>query len=113
MRFLPTGFQAVLPAFSAFFSLMLLASCARAPLKEPREAMRRIDAAPFAALVDDLPLAPLLDAVEAQARHLETSPSQRELRFGELVVPKEEYVAALRRFASIGRAAPTKEAFAQ
>ncbi|HZS35838.1 MAG TPA: MltA domain-containing protein [Polyangia bacterium] len=56
-------------------------------------------------LRDDLPLAPLLDAVEQQAAHLEQTSRIEKFDFGARHYSKIEYVAALRRFVALGRAA--------
>jgi membrane-bound lytic murein transglycosylase A len=86
---------------AAAFLLALLASCVRAPLKGPENAMRPTSAP---TLADDLPLDRLADAVERQVRFMETSPGFNRFVFGERVIPKDEYLAGLKRFAELARA---------
>ncbi|MCM2323842.1 MAG: MltA domain-containing protein [Oligoflexia bacterium] len=89
------------------FALTVL-SCARAPLRGPENAMRR--ASP-PHLADDLPIAPLLDAVDQEIRFLEKATEPRAFIFGERVLTHEEYLRGLRRFEQLGRSFPEPEAF--
>jgi hypothetical protein len=84
------------------------ASCARAPLKDPHEAMRPTTAP---VLTDDLPLGTLLDAVAVQLAQFEAAMPPRPstpavLRFGPREVAREDYIAGLRRFGALGRQYP-------
>ena len=74
----------------------------------PARPMVRVDPP---ALADDLPLAPLLDAAAAQADWLERSAKVARFAFGELTVDKADYLADLRHFVALGRAAATPAAF--
>ncbi|MEO5970247.1 MAG: MltA domain-containing protein [Bdellovibrionia bacterium] len=97
-------FGFVLLATSALGSLGILATggCARAPLQNQKEAMRRV-AAPE--IQDDLPLPTLLNAVEAEIRYLEGDVAPHEFLFGEEYFTKAEYLSGLHRLLKIGRAA--------
>lgn len=88
--------------------LLLLAACARAPLKGPENSMRRSNAPE---LSDDLPIGPLLDSVEAQIRHLESTPGRDIFIFGQKNFSKAEYLAGLRRFVELGRSNSDSQAF--
>lgn len=97
---------------SAVALSLLCAACATTPRARPTAPSPVAAAGPLGLVAvappeldDDLPLAPLLDAVEAHAVVLERSSRVAELRFGARVVGKAEYVATLRRFVAAGRAA--------
>ena len=57
------------------------------------------------ALDDDLPLEPLLSAMEAQAELLEHSARTGDLRVGDRVIARAAYAEALRQAAALGRKA--------
>lgn len=63
------------------------------------------------ALLDDLPLATLLEAAAAQAELLERSPRIARFSFGELSIDKSTYIADLRHFVALGRESPSQAAF--
>src|SRR3979411_411697 len=63
------------------------------------------------ALLDDLPLAPLLEAAAAQAELLERSPKVARFSFGQLSIDKATYIADLRHFVALGRESPSQAAF--
>jgi membrane-bound lytic murein transglycosylase A len=86
-------------------ALVLLAGCAA---RQPGSALRRAAPPPVS---DDLPLAPLLDAVEREASFLEGGKHARTFAFGARTFTQAEYVAALRRFVALGRAAASPAAF--
>lgn len=86
---------------TVFLTLVLLvASCARAPLKSKEQAMRRVSA-PI--IQDDLPLDPLLKATEKEIQYLENSSTINEFVFGEERYSKAEYIKGLYRFIELGR----------
>lgn len=87
---------------------MGLISCARAPLKEARDALHEVSAPDLA---DDLPLEGLVQAIETEIAHFEKSPNQQLFVFGERTYPKADYLAGLRRFVELSRTAPDKPAF--
>jgi peptidoglycan lytic transglycosylase A len=80
------------------------------PGSAPGARLRPVEPPP---LRDDLPLAPLLAAVEQQAAHLEQTGRIESLDFGARRYTRLEYVAALRRFVALGRQAASPDAFAQ
>jgi membrane-bound lytic murein transglycosylase A len=90
--------------------VMLLSSCARMPLAGPENAFRETSAPKIS---DDLPLEPLFHAIETQVKFLEGNPGATPSVwvFGERRVPREEYLAGLKRFVELGKGAPNPEEF--
>jgi membrane-bound lytic murein transglycosylase A len=81
--------------------LVMCVSCARAPLKDPNEAMRLVSQVPE--LSDDLPMATLIQAVSMQIAQMDAEfppkpDTPKKLRFGPRTILREEYVAGLKRF---------------
>ena len=72
---------------------ILIWGCARAPIKDRTEAMRKSKNPP--ALSDDLDFAGLVNGIKANADFLEKS-SRVEMTFGELKIEKKKYISALR-----------------
>lgn len=91
----------LLQVFSTAIALLVLSSCVRAPLKRQEDALRP---AAVPALRDDLPLQPLIEAIEGQASFLEKSQNHRQFVFGLRIVEKANYIRGLRRFAELARA---------
>lgn len=87
------------PWLLGFIAVAFVAGCARAPLSSTDAAFRPSSPPPIA---DDLPLGPLFSAIENQIKFLEKN-SQRDFRFGNRVIPKDEYLNGLRRFLDLGR----------
>lgn len=86
--------------------LLFLSACARVPLKGPDNAMRITSAPkPPSELKDDLPIPPLLKAIEDQIQFIEKSQSFSDFNFGGDHFTKSEYLSGLRRFVEIGRSA--------
>ncbi len=88
--------------------LGLLASCTRAPLKEQVKALR-LTSAPD--LSDDLPLEPLLAAVETEIAFLEKAQSHKPLLFGQRTYSQEEYLTGLRHFVELAKQYPVRDEF--
>lgn len=88
--------------------LLTVVACTREPLKNVQDAMR-----PTAnpTLDDDLPLEPLFSAIDEEIRYFEAVPGRDRFVFGARVVPKTEYIAALRKFVALGRSAASREEF--
>jgi membrane-bound lytic murein transglycosylase A len=87
--------------------VLMLCSCARAPLKNPQESMRRVERPPL--LADDLPLDSLRDAVALQLAQFDAAMPPRPgtpsvLHFGERDIARADYINGLRRFLAITRA---------
>ena len=84
---------------AALMAACLLPGCARVPLQGPENAMRLVDAPE---LRDDLPLAPLLEAIQTEIRFLEDPatppPVEHGFRFADQFYTTEEYLRGLRRF---------------
>jgi membrane-bound lytic murein transglycosylase A len=101
----------LLPPIAVLLALFA-SSCAttRAPLKDPKEAMREADAPE---LSDDLGLSSLIESVEATAAFLEKAPAGPELRFRPRSVTRPRYIQALKRFVELGRAARSIEEFSE
>lgn len=85
-----------------------LVSCAHPPLKRVQDAMRPVSAP---VLADDLPLPALFAAVETEIRYLESVSNHNTLNFGEKSFSKAEYLAGLRHFVELGRAAKSPREF--
>lgn len=62
-------------------------------------------------ILDDLPLEPLLAAVENEIRFLEDQSSLRPFIFGPRAVSKADYLKGLKRFVELGRTSPSVEHF--
>jgi membrane-bound lytic murein transglycosylase A len=92
-----TAYNEIMRLALAFALAMLLAcGCATAPRARP--------AAP-PALDDDLPLGPLLDAVEAELPLVERG-GAAPIAIGDRSVARATYVVALRQFVALGRTLP-------
>jgi membrane-bound lytic murein transglycosylase A len=94
---------------------LLLAGCARAPLRDQYGAMRRMVPAPALSELTEagegLPLSPLLEAVEQELRFFEKSPPKSLFVFGERTYTPDEYLKGLRRFVELGKSSPDFTAF--
>lgn len=73
--------------------------------------MRPVSAPDLAELKDDLPLEPLLAAIETQIKQLESVPNYSNFQFGERSIPKADYIAGLKRFVELGRTNADKNRF--
>ena len=89
-------------------SLSLFASCTRSPLKDPRQALRLVSAPELA---DDLPMEPLLKAVETEVAFLEKTGAHQTFTFGDRLIGKAEYLAGLQHFVTLAQAFPTPADF--
>ncbi len=83
--------------------MALAGSCTRPPLTDPTLALQPV-AAPR--LEDDLPIEPLLSALDRQIPFLEKTAAFPHFKFGERTFTKAEYVAGLKRFVAILRGTP-------
>ena len=72
---------------------ILIWGCARAPVKDRSEAMRKAKNPP--AVADDLDFDSLVNGIKADADYLEKS-NRGDLTFGEVKIEKKKYVSALR-----------------
>ncbi|OFZ56458.1 MAG: hypothetical protein A2428_14415 [Bdellovibrionales bacterium RIFOXYC1_FULL_54_43] len=92
-----------------FALLVVLASCARAPLKGQENAMRRTSPPE---LSDDLPVESLLAAVTAQIKFFEKWPGDsKPFVFGEVSLKREDYLSGLKRFVELGRTSASPAVF--
>ncbi|OFY98895.1 MAG: hypothetical protein A2Z97_05440 [Bdellovibrionales bacterium GWB1_52_6] len=79
-----------------------MGACARAPLK-PQTALRKTSAP---TLKDDLPLPPLLEAIQNQISFIEKTPATETFTFGTEVYNEVEYLTGLRRVLELARDNP-------
>lgn len=91
--------------------LVMVAGCARAPLKGPENSMRAVSAPDLERLKDDLPIEPLLAAIETQIKYLELNSGNKTFMFAERVIPQHEYIEGLKRFVELARNIPNQEDF--
>ncbi|MCC2679282.1 MAG: transglycosylase [Pseudobdellovibrio sp.] len=77
----------------ATLALLLIWGCARAPVKDRSEAMRKASSPP--AVSDDLQFESLVSGINANADFLEKS-SRGDLIFGQQRIDKKKYISALR-----------------
>lgn len=87
---------------------LVLASCARAPVVDRPQAMRRTSAP---VLSDTLPFVPLIESVKLHAKQLETRNDIAQIEFGPYVYSKQEYIDGLRNFVDLYQRSPSTEAF--
>lgn len=87
-------------------TLVFLVACARAPLRGPENAMRRVSESRIPELMDDLPLLTLAEAIEDQIRFLESRSGGANIVMGEKVFSQESYIKGLKRFAQLIRTIP-------
>lgn len=73
--------------------------------------MRRVSAPDLALLKDDLPLEPLLAAIETEVQYLQSVPNRQTFTFGERTIPKDQYLAGLKKFVELARATPDRDEF--
>jgi membrane-bound lytic murein transglycosylase A len=92
----------------ALVLVILFTCCARAPIHGPMGAMRKVSAPQ---MKDDLPLEPLLRAVETEIQVLDASKEQSVFIFGPERYSREEYLTGLRRFLYLGKKSLTKDEF--
>ncbi len=79
--------------FIAILVLLLIWGCARAPVKDRSEAMRKTSSAPVVS--DDLEFEGLIQGIQANADFLEKS-QRGDLIFGQQRIDKKKYISALR-----------------
>ncbi len=78
----------------------------------PSQAMRLVSSLEvITTLDDDLPLPPLLDAIERQIAFLEKSRRHEKFIFGDRILSKADYILGLHRFLEIGKQSTTKRDF--
>jgi membrane-bound lytic murein transglycosylase A len=93
------------------FTFVLLAGCARAPIKTPDQSMRLLDTPP-SAFVDDMGFASLLSALEVNAKFLrEKTPQDELLYFGPRQIAKSDYLRGLDLLIAEGKADPSGARF--
>ncbi|CAM6054206.1 unnamed protein product [Sphagnum tenellum] len=83
--------------------------CARAPLQEQKQSMRRVT--PPSHIQDDLPLDSLFKAIETEVKYLEALPAPLEFNFGEEHFSQAEYLNSLRNVVELGKASTRPESF--
>src|SRR5437660_7340364 len=99
-----TRASALVPASVA----LVIAGCATVPRVAHVGPLRPAAVPP---LDDALPLEPLLAAIDEEVRFLgSSSGAPATFQFGARTIPRAEYLAALQHFASIARAAASREA---
>src|SRR5688500_8086939 len=104
------GFSKIV-GFLVIAGSLLTASCARAPLLLPEEALRLTGDRPR--LADDLPIEPFIEAVKHQIAFLQSEKGAeiKEFRFGARAYPKEEYLLGLEHLLELNAEARSKEHF--
>lgn len=85
-----------------------LTGCVRPGVPAPERAMRAVSAP---TLSDDLELAPLLQAVQAQLAWLEKKPDSYQLNFGRDRYSKAQYLAGLQHFVELAQNTPQRAEF--
>jgi membrane-bound lytic murein transglycosylase A len=86
-------------------ALILLSACARPPVPSPESAFREVAATE---IFDDLGFNGLLEAIEAQRSVLERT-SDKQMRFGPVVVTRGEYLQALNELSEVLRKTSSSE----
>lgn len=90
------------PYFLFLFGLLIFASCARAPLKDRSDAMRK--STKSLQISDDLGFESLRRGIELNLEYIKTSPRVgNEIVFGKTRVNKADYIAALKYLLEISK----------
>lgn len=86
----------MLRCFLGVVILLVLSSCARAPLEKSEDALRLSETEPN--LRESLPIAPLVDAIRREMEHLLQTRRNNSLQFGDRTIRMEDYVRSLGHF---------------
>ena len=97
----------------SLFLCLLLGACTRKPLQKREDALRLSKTPEL--IADDLPMNPFLEGLEKQIAYLRSPEGKKikELNFGKVAFPVDEYLRGLERFIELARTIPDPPGFYQ